>query len=176
MNESVKKFGLQFGLYITLINTLYIIVGYAIDLTYLVSAWGGIFLFVASLTLLVLATIQARKEMGGFIDFKDAFSTFMTAFVVYSLANILLSYVLFVVVDPEAAAQLKDITIQTTAERLQSFGVPEADMDAAIEELQNTDQYSLTNLLKGFGYSFVFYAVIGLIVSAIVKKKNPEVI
>ncbi|MFT7248874.1 MAG: hypothetical protein ACI97P_001653 [Arcticibacterium sp.] len=174
MNESVKKFGLQFGLYITLINTLYIIVGYSTDLNILVNAWGGIFLFVASLTLLVLATILARKDMGGYIDFKDAFSTFMTSFVIYSLANILLSYVLFVVVDPEAAIQLKDITIQATADRLESFGVPEVDLDAAIEDLQNTDQYALPNLFKAFGFSFIFYAFIGLLVSAIVKKKKPE--
>jgi hypothetical protein len=174
MNESVKKFGLQFGLYITIVNTLYIIVGYSIDLNILVNAWGGIFLFVASLTLLVLATIMARKEMGGYIDFKDAFSTFMTAFVIYSLANIILSYILFVVVDPEAAIQLKDITIQATADRLQSFGVPEGDMDAAIQELQSTDQYALPNLFKAFGFSFIFYAIVGLLVSAIVKRKNPE--
>ncbi len=173
MNESVKKYGLQFGLYITLINTLYIIVGYAIDLNYLVSAWGGLGLFIISLTLLVFATIQARKEMGGYIEFKDAFSTFMTAFVVYSLANLLLSYVLFNVVDPQAAVQLKDITVQVTAERLQSFGVPEADIDASIEEVKNMEQYSLANLFKGFGYSFIGYAIIGLIVSAIVKKKEP---
>jgi len=173
MNESVKKYGLQFGLYITLINTFYIIVGYSVDLNILVSAWGGISLFVLSLTLLIVATIQARKEMGGFISFKDAFSTFMTGFVVYSLANILVSYVLFSVVDPEAAIQLKEITIQTMADRLQSLGVPEADLDAAIEEMQNTEQYSISNLLKGFGTSFVTYAIIGLIVSAVVKKKEP---
>ena len=173
MNESVKKYGLQFGLYITLLNTLYIIIGYAIDLNYLVSVWGGLTLFVVSLTFLVLSTIQARKEMGGYINFKDAFSTFMTAYVVSSIANILLSYILFNVIDPEAAVQLKDITVQVTAERLQSFGVPEADIDANIEELRNTDQYSLVNLSKAFGYTFVGYAIIGLIVSAIVKKKEP---
>jgi len=176
MNESVKKYGLQFGLYITLINTFYIIVGYSVDLSLLVSAWGGIFLFVSSLTLLIVATIQVRKDLGGFINFKDAFSTFMVGFVIYSLANLLVSYVLFSVADPEAAVQLKEITIQTTAERLQSFGVPEADLDATIEEMQNTEQYSIVNLIKGFGMSFIFYAVIGLIVSAIVKKKDPTAI
>jgi hypothetical protein len=174
MNESVRKYGIQFGLYITLINTLYIVLGYSINLNWLVSAWGGIILFVISISLLVIATIQARKAMGGYINFKDAFSTFMTAFVVFSLINIVVSYTLFAVVDPEAAVQLKDITVQVTAERLQNFGVPEADLDAAIQELKDTDQYALPNLLKGFGYSFVFYAIVGLIVSAIVKKSNPE--
>lgn len=176
MNESVKKYGLQFGLYIFLINASYILIGYTVDLSLLVSAWGGMILFALNVTLLVVASIQVRKEMGGFINFKDVFSTFMTGFVVYSVPVILINYLLFVVVDPEAAEQLKDITIQTTAERFNSLGLPEADIDRTMEEIQSLDQFSLLNQFKGLGISFIGYSILGLIVSAIVKKKDPSVL
>jgi uncharacterized membrane protein len=58
---------------------------------------------------------------------------------------------------------------------MESFGAPQETMDEAIKEVMATDQFSLSTILNGILKAFIFFAVYGLIVSAIVKRKKETI-
>ena len=56
------------------------------------------------------------------------------------------------------------------------MGAPQAEIDKALAELAETDNFSLVNLGKSYFSSLIFQAVIGLLIGLIFKKKDPTAI
>ena len=83
-------------------------------------------------------------------------------------------YVLFNFIDPQAKETIKEITLKYTAEMMQKFGAPAAQVNEAIQKMGETDNYSLGNLLFGLAIVLVFQAIFGLILAAIFKSKSNQ--
>ena len=79
---------------------------------------------------------------------------------------------LFNVIDTDAAEKVKEMTIEATVNMMEKFNTPEDAIDKAIENAEATNQFDFINQLRGFLFGIIFYAIVGLIVAAIVKK-NP---
>ena len=62
----------------------------------------------------------------------------------------------------------------TTVEMMENFGSPQEAIDQQIAVLEETDQFSAVGQLKGIAWQLLFYSIIGLIVAAIIKKKDPN--
>ncbi len=173
MNEIVKANASKYGLILAGISVGFALLAYLIDITLMVNMGLGISMWVLGLVVLVAAVIASKKGMGGFISFKDAFSTFIIGYIISALIGTTFLIVLFNVVDTGAADQLQEITIEKTIDMMEQFNVPEDQMLKQIEELEATSQFDIVNQVKGFFMAVVGYALIGLIVAAIVKKEKP---
>ena len=174
MNPIVKSKGIYFGIILGAVLSFVTAGIYAIDISSLLNPWlMGVF-FLLVVVLGVLAIAGAKKLFNGFISFKDAFSTFFVVIVVGFLISTLVSYLIFNVIDPEAKDVLKQLTIEKTTELMERFNVPEEAFDEAIAKVEETDSFSLVSQIKNYFISLAMYSVIGLIVAAIMKKKNPE--
>ena len=57
---------------------------------------------------------------------------------------------------------------------MERFGAPQTEIDKTIDVMSEDNSLSVINQLKGIAYQLLFYAVIGLIVAAFMKKKNPD--
>jgi len=66
------------------------------------------------------------------------------------------------------------MSIEKVTEMMEKFNVPEEALDEAIAKIDETDSFSLVSQIKNFFITLAMYSVIGLIVAAIMKKKNPE--
>ena len=82
--------------------------------------------------------------------------------------------ILFNYVDPEAAKQIQQITVDMTVNMMEGFGAPAETIAEAVEKIESQNQYSLINTAKSLAWGFLFQAIIGLIVAAIMKKSNPD--
>jgi len=85
------------------------------------------------------------------------------------LILLLLNYI-----DPEAALKLKDLTIEATVTMLQKFGTPDAAIQEAVAKLQEYNQFSTIELLKGSIWSILGSIIFGLILALIFRSK-PQV-
>lgn len=173
MDKPSFKPAVEIGLISLMVSTVFLISAYVFDLSLLTSFGAGIVIIVIRAVLLALSPIQVRKKAGGFISFKHAFSAVVISTLVSSIPYLIIAFLLFKVIDPDAAVQMKELTIQATADSMQSWGVDQATIDQSIEEIDKTDQYSFASLFKGLLTSVIVAALYGLIVAAIVKK-NPE--
>jgi len=55
---------------------------------------------------------------------------------------------------------------------MERFGAPEDQINEALRNMQDNNQFSLVNQLKGYAFQLVLYALLGLIVSLIVREKE----
>ena len=65
------------------------------------------------------------------------------------------------------------MTLESTAEMMKNFGAPTSEIKKAVEKLEDYDQFSTLEQLKGSIWSIVGSAIFGLILAAIFKKDKP---
>lgn len=178
MNADVKKIGIRFGLIISGLGIAYYLIPYLIDPALLGNTYYGIFLWVMKITnliLLVVGVAQVRKLFGGFITFKDAFSTYMVGAIISVAIVSTFTILLFQVIDPEVVGVIEEATITSAVDLMEKFGAQEADIEKAIVDIEARfdEQYELSKQLLAIGVSIVVNAIIGLIVGLILKKDQP---
>jgi len=174
MNQNVKSKGIYFGVILGAVLSVITAALYAIDITSLINPWlmGVNFLLVVVIGIIAIASV--KKIFNGFISFKDAFSTFFVVIVIGFLISTLVSFLIFNVIDPDAKEVLKQVVIEKTTEMMERFNVPEEAMDEALAKAEETDSFSLVSQIKNYFMGLAMYSIIGLIIAAIMKNKNPE--
>jgi predicted permease len=64
-------------------------------------------------------------------------------------------------------------SIEAVEKMMARFGVPQEEIDKAIKTAQNTDNFSIGNMLLSFAFTCILWFLFSLIIAAIVKKKKP---
>jgi hypothetical protein len=167
----IKSNGITFGILLGLVSAAITAAIYTIDLHLFVSWWLGLCIIAVNAVLFVVALTTTKKQLGGIFTFKDAFTTyFIIAVIGLTFSNAFI-YVLFNLVDVEAKAQLADITIEAATKMMSDFGAPQSAIDQAAADMQETDNYSLLNVAKGWVFSLLTYSVFGLLFALIFRSK-----
>ncbi|MBW8687733.1 DUF4199 domain-containing protein [Chitinophaga rhizophila] len=124
----------------------------------------------------LLAGLEKRRHLGGFIGFKDAIQPIFTTFVIGTLAGTLLTYIVCNYIDPELPARMKAMDLKMLEEMQQSHntqGITDADLNDALTKLKQQD-YSLTfvaSMLSYFTGLFLDF-VVAAILAVIIRKKR----
>ena len=122
---------------------------------------------------------QHRKQLGGYKPFGQAF---LHAFILFYIAGILgtvFNYVLFVIIDPDAAKTIQEASLERIMSMMERFGASEADIDKAMAEAREKmedegNSFSLGNQAINLLTRSIPYAIGALIVGAITQKKDPN--
>ena len=174
MEKSIKSSALNYGLYLGLGLTLLTVIIYAVNLDVFVKWWFGIGLFVIIVIIGYMSAVKSKKIQGGLISFKDAFTSFFITILVGTLISSIVSFVIFNLVDPEAAKDLNEKILIATKESMERFGAPEESIKEQLSKLQEKDNFAIGTQLTNYIIGLVVYSIFGLIGAAIIKKKNPN--
>lgn len=174
MEQTIKSDTINYGLYLGAFTSLITVVVYGIDINLFTAPWLGIVLFIVVVAFGAISAIKSRKLLGGFISFKQAFSSYFITIAVGTLISSIVGIVIFTYIDPEAAIYLNEQVLILTKETMERIGLPQEAIIAAIEEASKKDNFSLGAQTQAFVFRLVFYAVIGLIVGLIIKKTDPK--
>lgn len=173
MNDAVKSAASKYGPIIAAIGITYTLIAYLIDMKLMVNMAAGISLWVINFVLLIVSVSAAKKALGGFISFKNAFTTFIFTFIISSLLSTVFAILLFGIVDTAAAEELQELTIETSVSFMEKLGTPESEIEKQVATMEETNQFSAGSQVKGFFMGIVVYAILGLIVAAVMKKDKP---
>ena len=172
MEQSSKKLATSYGVYLGIALLLFTVLVYAIDLS-MFTQWYMMFIpFIIILVLAIMAVKKAKIFSNHLFTFKDAFGTYFLTVFIGLLISSIFSFVLFSLIDPQAAETVKELTIETQVEMMEGFGVPESEINKAIEKTQNENSFSLKNIAIGFAVQLAVYSVIGLIIALIFREKE----
>ncbi len=176
IQESPVKAGIRSGLILGAISIIILLLLYLVNASLMANMWVGFGLIGLSLVLVIVFGLNYRKQIGGFIKFKNAFIFSMVLLVISGLVSQTFNYVLFNFIDPELVEVVTDAAIENTESIMERFGAAQDDIDEALErtEEQMATQYTIGGVAKGYFYSLFFYLIIALIAGAIVKKSSPE--
>lgn len=122
----------------------------------------------------VLASIKQKKQQAGYLKFGEALKTSFGVLVITSLVSTLFTYVMMNYIDTEFAASMKEYSMQVTENMMKKFGASQDQIDEAVKKASEKDQFSFGNVLLGFTFGCIFWFIISLIISLIVRKENKD--
>lgn len=172
VRKSSINYGVALGVILALLTTLM----YVTDVELFTKWWIGILTIIVVIATGIVSTAKSKSLLGGFMSFKEAFSAYFITVAVGLLISTLVGILIFNVLDPDLAVYLQERTIEITREFMERFGAPEADINAAIADMEGTNNFSVLNQLKSYVFGLVFQAIIGLLVALIFKKKDPNAV
>ena len=178
MSEALtpKKNAINHGVILGLMLALSTTIIYAFNTELFTKWWVSILNLLLVVVMAIIATAKSKGILGGFISFKEAFSTYFITCAVGLAISTAAGILIFNIVDPELAQYLNERIIEISQEFMLKMGAPKAEIDKAMAELAKTDNFSLVNLGKSYFSSLIFQAVIGLLIGLIFKKKDPAAI
>jgi hypothetical protein len=124
--------------------------------------------------MVIIFGFNLRKRLGGFISFKEALQFALVSYLVYEIFAAIVTYLLFVVIDPQLTQKLKEAGTEFSMKILKSAGAPREEMDktlANMKKQQETTGYK--NIWLGLGTNLVLDFIISMLVAVIVKKEQP---
>ena len=121
----------------------------------------------------VLGGLQIRKQQGGYLEFSEALKNTFLILVIGSLIATLFQFILFNYIDVSFRQALAQVTAEQAEKLMRRLGAPESQIDEAVEKTLNQNNYTIGRLLLGFVVGCIWWFIVALIVSAIIKRKRP---
>lgn len=174
MNEIIKKNGITFGIITGVFSALITATVYAVDLNLFTAWWVSLINISLYLIIGIVLLSKTKKELNGIFPFKDAFTTYFISAVVGILISVVFNIILFNFIDPSAKEAIKEISIKYAVEMMEKFGTPTSAINEAVKKLQENDQFSIIELLKGSVFSIIFSALFGLLLALVFKSKPSQ--
>lgn len=163
-----------------IIGTLSVVIGivtYYMFPSLLGSMSFGIGTLVVSLLIYIFFTLDLRKKIGGYWNFREALKgIFLMAFIaglLYSVVN----YVFYKFVEPDAFETISGHIESGMSKTFENMGMEQDKIDEAVSKQVDTmrAQYDPTpmDFLKNLGIAALIQVVMSLIFAAIFKKETP---
>tara|TARA_R110002012_G_scaffold64227_2_gene168804 strand:+ start:973 stop:1506 length:534 start_codon:yes stop_codon:yes gene_type:complete len=171
METSTKSKAINLGLILGAILASITLISYAVYLELLTKWWLGIFLFIVIICFGIISVSKAKKLNDGFIEFKEAFSSYFITIAIGIIISTATSILIFNVLDQEAAMQLKEMTIDATVKMMKGFNAPAESISQTVDAMEEQkNQYSIGPQLQSTAIFLVIQSIIGLIIALIMKK------
>jgi hypothetical protein len=175
METSIKTNGINYGLYLGGTLSILTVFAYAVNLDLFTKWWYGVGLMILVIVFGILSAMSSKKLFGGIINFKGAFSSYFITVAVGIIISSLVSYIIFNVIDPEAANILKDKILDSQVEMMRGFGAPQESIAEVVEKMEKEgDMFSIAKVAQSIAFQLVGFSVVGLIVALVVKKEAPQ--
>lgn len=174
MNEVIKKNGISYGIITGVVSALITTAIYSIDLKLFTAWWVSVLSIAFYIIIAIMLLTTTKKELKGIFSFKDAFTTYFISAVIGILISVVFNIILFNFIDPSVKDSIKEVSIKYAVEMMQKFNAPSSTINDTVKKLQENDQFSIIELLKGSAFSIAFSAFIGLFLALIFKSKSTQ--
>lgn len=172
--EALRKNSLNFGLFLGVFLVVMTTLIYSIDISLFTSSWIGIVNVIIITGFGAFAAMKYKKNIGGFITYKETFSSYFITVTLGFFISTAFSILLFNFIDPEAKTIITENIIKYSVTMMEKFGTKAADINKMIEEMQKSDPFGTMGQVKGFAFNLIVYSIIGLILSLIIKRDRPQ--
>lgn len=172
MNKTIKNNGVLFGLILASwysISTLLIFFFYQ---ELFVNVYMGFTNTLVSLSVATISLLVAKKKLGGRITFKDAFTSYLIPIVMGLAALIIVSMILFNIVDPSMKEVFINMSIAFTEKNMGGLQVAPEAIESTIEQIKNTDNFSISNQFKAFAWKTLLYSIGGMLIALILRNQS----
>ncbi|SHI47943.1 DUF4199 domain-containing protein [Flavobacterium haoranii] len=176
MNEIIKKNAIKFGLISGIFAITATLLMYLIDYHLFTNMWIGFSMLFIYIGIGVFQLINLRKDLGGYMSFKDGFTGYFLGALIGILMSSLFTILLFNVIDTETRDLVTQALVEFQVENLQKYNVPTEKIKEVVTQMEETPQFSTMGVVKSFGGSLIGSIIFGLILAAIFKRKPQELI
>lgn len=155
---------IRYGLILGVVNILLAVFGYIMGVEFAMSYYA-IISGVVSIAAIIFVCNRIKTENKGIIKYFDAvklvFVALMLSYVIGSAYN----YVFNNFIAPEYTQQIAKVSLDKAESLMESMGMPERDIDVAMEEARRESKKSLESPLMPFLQSIMVGAVVLFVVA-----------
>ncbi len=154
------KYGVIAGISMIVITLLIYFVSIAA-----LSGMTPLLVYVVLIFAMIWGGITARKELGNFSGFGQAF---LTVFIISFTATMMFdsfNYVLFKVIDPSIPVVIKEKTIERVTDLMEKLGSSDEKTEEALKKIKEQD---FTPTIKTLASHYAESAIVGAILSALI--------
>ena len=176
MNEIIKKNGIKFGLILGGIGILSQLTVYLLGgITKENAITGSVIQIVFWLAYLITRIVQCsntKKELNGFITFKELFTTLTITITIGILISQIFTFLLNNYIDVEYGKLMNAFINEqqvVAANAMKSFSEVSTE---DLKEMAKTDNFSIVKILQGSAMAFLISSIMNLILAAIFKSKT----
>src|SRR5579863_807101 len=120
----------------------------------------------------LLTAIARKKELGGYADLKELFTSVFIVILITELIFIIFNLVYFKIVDPSFWENFQ----ASAHAKLQMARVPGEQIEQEMKSFKDLENQSGTgNLIKGYGTNVIIDSIFGFIFAIILRKQNPAI-
>lgn len=179
----IKKEGLSSGLLLGLALLVLGIIAYYILISAQAAVWlivvvPIVFTMLIPIGIAVYFTIDLRKKVGGYWNFRQAttgiFIMFLVAFAIQYVGRDLL-FAKFI--EPDMVVKMQDAVVKSTASMMEKAGADQTKIDEKIDDIQkqfdSQKDQTIGSTIQGLATSVIFVFIIALIFGGIFKKEKP---
>jgi hypothetical protein len=135
------------------------------------------FIIVFNLAYTYISNKQWRGEIGGYIEFGDAFKY---AFILLLTSGVIQTIftAIFLFIEPSFPDVMAQAQLDTSLYWAQKFGAPDETLEKMSETYNPEDitkRFTFMGQLLGFGLALLFYALGAAIVALVVRRREPVV-
>jgi hypothetical protein len=173
----MKNQGIKYGIIAGVLSSVLSLLIYFIDYSMFATLWLLLVFVIIGVVIAVIAVRKEKSVQGGLLDFKGAFITSFTCFLVAGVIGTLFSILLFSVIDSELGAKVADKIMENTVALMEKFGAPVDAIDESMKEMENLeDDFTAKGQALSFFKNLIVYVILSLIIGAIMKSKSDELI
>lgn len=172
MNNILKQTGIKFGGVVTAFLIAIYLIFYFVDYKLMNSIYGGFILLFIIIVFGTLAIYIAKRKLGGYITFKEAFIPYFLTIAIGVLTSTLFLFVLYGIVDTEIAGLIKQNSIELTQQQMHNFGVPEDQAAQSVQMVTESNPYSFGSLLMSAATRVLLLSIPGLIIALAFRNKS----
>jgi hypothetical protein len=170
----IKKMALRNGLLIGAISIALTLVLWIVNpLMQYTNTGVSLGLAVLVIVLFVVFGLEIRKALGGYWTFGEAFKGLFIMSLYVSILTIVFHYILFNFIDPTLAQRASEAVIAKLTESLNNAGVGQDKIDEYSKSIPEKFAATGKNEAINLGVGLIIYAVVDLIIAAIIKKNPP---
>lgn len=178
MEIDVKKISADLGVKLGLLLFLSNAVFYIIDLELFLNWKISIIFFVIVIGSGIYSILNSRKKLGGYINWSDAFVSYMVCIAIGMAIAALTQIFIFLILDPVATEKLNEMSLIMIKETYSSMGVNEELLQQVLIEAEKNPSFSFKNITLGLAVVLLMHVIIGAIcalITLIFNKNNPEI-
>jgi hypothetical protein len=177
MNKLDNRLAIRFG-----------IIGGLLFAVFCIGCWaGGMNTFASFLiwytwlpvifVLFLIGAFQRRKQLGGYMSFRDALVFAFLAYVIYEVFYVIVTIVLFKIIDPQLQDKVLVIVLDKTRTFMENMGASQSTIEDALNKAKQNNEgtYSVKQIFMGFGMSLIYDFVKSVIIAAITQRRKPEI-
>jgi hypothetical protein len=126
--------------------------------------------FIIVMVLILICGVQRKKQLGGYIELKDAFQTMFAAVICCEIFYTAFNFIYLKFIDPDFFQKVKD----SMEVFMQKNHVEQSKIDDAISKIdvQSSRNMNLGTSFLSFAYGILLSGVFALIFALIIKKKR----
>jgi len=170
----INAYSYRAGLIAAAISVFYTIVSYFAGIEMFTNLWVPSVISVGIIVYLIISLKKIRTMLGGYMSFNEGIVNFLVMSVVYVVISQFVYFLIVNVIDPEFGIAVNDVIIEKAIGMMESFGAPEDSIGEALADMEADFEAKATfvGILMTMLKIIAFFFVVGLVTSAVLKRKN----